>query len=62
MRWRDILLWIPMLVVVAGVAVQLTAGPPWDEWALFAMSPLSATAIITYMVLENRHQKACAKP
>jgi hypothetical protein len=54
LRWRDTLLFSPVLVIGISVALETAVQGAWSESAPFVMAPLSALPIIAYLWLERR--------
>lgn len=54
LRWRDALLFCPMTLVIAGGLAQAVIDAPWNDIVWIGMSPLSAAAIVSYLLLERR--------
>ena len=54
LRWRDALLFSPVLVIGISVALETATQGVWSESAPFVMAPLSALPIIAYLWLERR--------
>jgi hypothetical protein len=61
-RWRDLLLFCPTIAVATGAIAETQVSAPWADLVPFSMSPLSAAAIIAYLLLERRELPRAISP